>query len=51
MTYVPGTGTRLTVKGNDKLTIPGQPFAKALFTIWLGPNPPNSDLKKGLLGQ
>jgi hypothetical protein len=51
MTYVPGTGTQLNVKGNDKLTIPGHPFAKALFGIWLGANPPNADLKKGLLGK
>ena len=50
VTYVPGTGTVLNVKGKDKLTIPGFPFAKALFGIWLGDNPPSSSLKKGLLG-
>jgi hypothetical protein len=50
MTYVPGTGTLLNVKGKDKLTIPGFPFAKALFGIWLGANPPSNDLNKGLLG-
>jgi hypothetical protein len=51
ITYVPGTGTTLTVKGKDKLTIPGTPFARALFGIWLGANPPSASLKKGLLGQ
>ena len=51
MTYVPGTGTTLNVKGKDKLTIPGAPFAKALFGIWLGANPPSSGLKDGLLGK
>jgi hypothetical protein len=51
MTYVPNTGTMLNVKGKDKLTIPGAPFAKALFDIWLGANPPSSDLKDGLLGK
>jgi hypothetical protein len=51
MTYVPNTGTVLTVKGKDKLTIPGFPFAKALFGIWLGANPPSASLKDGLLGK
>jgi hypothetical protein len=50
VTYVPGTGTTLTVRGKDKLTLPGLPFAQAVFSIWLGPKPPTSDLKKGMLG-
>jgi hypothetical protein len=50
VTYLPGTGTVLNVKGKDKLTIPGMEFAKALFGIWLGPKPPSAELKKGLLG-
>jgi hypothetical protein len=51
VTYVPGTGTVLNVKGKDKLTIAGFPFAKALFGIWLGANPPSSSLKDGMLGK
>ncbi len=51
ITYVPGTGTQLTVKGQDKLVIPGFPFARALFGIWLGDNPPSGSLKNGLLGK
>jgi hypothetical protein len=50
-TYVPGTGTTLTVRGKDKLTIAGLPFAQALFSVWLGPKPPTSDLKSGMLGK
>ena len=50
-TYVPGTGTNLTINGKDKLTIAGQPFAEALLSVWLGPKPPTSDVKKGMLGQ
>ncbi len=50
-TYVPGTGTTLAVNGRDKLTIPGAAFGPVLFSVWLGPKPPNADLKKGLLGQ
>ena len=50
-TFVPGTGTNLTINGKDKLTIAGQPFAQALLSVWLGPKPPTADLKKGMLGQ
>jgi hypothetical protein len=50
-TYVPGTGTTLTVHGKDKLTIPGLPFAQAVFSVWFGPKPPTSDLKNGMLGK
>lgn len=32
-------------------TIDGADFAQALFSIWLGPEPPDQDLKKGLLGK
>lgn len=49
-TYVPGTGTEVAVKGKVKGTIPGRPFADALFAVWLGPKPPTADLKKGMLG-
>ncbi len=50
VTYVPNTGTTLSIRGKDKLTIPGLPFAQAVFSVWLGPKPPTSDLKKGMLG-
>lgn len=51
VTYVPGTGTTLAIRGKDKLTIAGLPFAQAVFSVWLGPKPPTSDLKNGLLGK
>ena len=50
-TYVPGTGTTLTINGKDKLTIAGPAFGPVLFSVWLGPKPPNANLKKGILGQ
>jgi hypothetical protein len=50
-TYVPGTGTTLAINGKDKLTLAGPALAPVLFSVWLGPKPPNADLKKGLLGQ
>ena len=49
-TYMPGTGTTLAINGNDKLTIAGQPFQQALLSVWLGPKPPNANLKSGMLG-
>jgi hypothetical protein len=50
-TYVPGTGTTLTIRGKDKLTVPGLPFAQAVFSVWFGPKPPTGDLKNGMLGK
>jgi hypothetical protein len=51
VTYVPGTGTTLAIRGKDKVTIPGLPFAQAVFSVWFGPKPPTSDLKNGMLGK
>jgi len=50
-TYVPGTGTTLVINSKEKLTIAGPAFGQMLFSVWLGPKPPNADLKKGILGQ
>ncbi|HZD48327.1 MAG TPA: chalcone isomerase family protein [Silvibacterium sp.] len=50
-TYIPGTGTIFVLNGGEKLTVPGLAFAQLLFSVWLGPKPPNPELKKGLLGQ
>ena len=49
--YLPGEGTRVDVKGTTKGTIPGKPFADALFKAWIGPKPgPGKGFKKNLLG-
>lgn len=50
-TYVPGAGTTMSINGQDKLTIANSAFAPVVFSLWLGPKPPNTDLKKGLLAQ
>jgi hypothetical protein len=50
-TYIPATGTSLAIAGKDMLTIAGPNFADMLFSVWLGPKPPNANLKKGILGQ
>lgn len=49
ITYAPGTGTVLAGPG-DRRVIPGKDFADALFSVWLGREPVDSDLKAGLLG-
>jgi Chalcone isomerase-like len=49
-TRQPGTGVQVEVNGIVKGTIPGDDFARALVSIWLGPEPPNPELKSGLLG-
>src|SRR5438128_7294625 len=50
LTYVPGKGTIVSAKNVEKGVIEGKDFADALFAVWLGPNPVQADLKKGLLG-
>ncbi len=50
-TYGPGTGSTLAINGKDKVTIAGPAFGQVLFSVWLGPKPPNADMKKGMLGQ
>lgn len=49
--YVPGTGTTVTVKGQNKGTIDGADFMRALWGVYLGASPPTAKLKSGLLGQ
>jgi len=48
--YKPDAGIRVAVGDAAKGTIAGDDFARALFSIWLGPRPPNEELKAGLLG-
>ena len=48
--HKPGVGIQVEVKGTVQGTIPGDDFATAFLSIWLGPHPPNAGLKSGLLG-
>ncbi len=50
LTYVPGKGTIVTAKGEQKGIVDGKDFADALFAVWLGDDPVQTDLKKALLG-
>ena len=50
-TYLPGSGTRVSVKGVEKGTIESKAFADDLFKVWIGPRPgPGEGIKKQLLG-
>jgi hypothetical protein len=52
MTYVPGTGTMVTVNGHNKGTLPGKAVNDAILSTWIGPDPgPGKDFKKAVLGQ
>jgi hypothetical protein len=48
--YLPGSGTQVSVNGKAFGTIAGAEFNRALLEIWIGNNPVQDDLKKGLLG-
>jgi long-chain acyl-CoA synthetase len=47
---LPETGIQVSVNGVPKGTITGDDFSRAFISIWLGAEPPNSELKSGLLG-
>ncbi len=48
--YLPGIGTRITINGVARSTIPGEDFHRALMRIWLGDRPVDGRLKRTLLG-
>jgi len=50
MDYLPGIGTRITINGVARATIPGEDFNRALLRIWLGDRPVDGRLKRMLLG-
>jgi Chalcone isomerase-like len=48
--YIPGTGTRITINGEAKLTIPGEDFFRAMLRIWIGAKPVDGRLRDAMLG-
>lgn len=48
--FFPGTGTRITVNGEEKLTIPGDDFFRALLRVWIGRKPVDGRLRDAMLG-
>jgi beta-lactam-binding protein with PASTA domain len=50
--WVPGTGTVSSLNGKQiGETMPDIAFFNAVLRIWLGDNPVQGDLKRGLLGE
>lgn len=43
-------GVQVWVNAVSKGTIAGDDFSRAFLSIWLGPSPPNPEVKAGLLG-
>ena len=48
--YIPGTGTRVTINGENSGVIAGKDFNNALLDIWLGEEPASNGLKEDMLG-
>ncbi len=48
--YSPGKGTRIEGGKAMNYTAEGKDFADAIFAAWLGKNPADEGLKKGMLG-
>jgi hypothetical protein len=49
LTYIPGYGTRLSLNGESLIVIAGEDFAKAVFSIWVGPSPIDEWFRSGVL--
>jgi hypothetical protein len=48
--YLPGTGTRVTVNGEEKITIKGEEFFQAMLRIWIGKKPVDGRLRDAMVG-
>lgn len=48
--YVPGVGTRVTIRGEEKGVIEGDDFYRAVLSVWIGGKPATDDIKVGVLG-
>ena len=50
-TWRPGVGLEVARDGEVRGTVPGDDFARTLFTVWFGPEPGDENLKRGMLGK
>lgn len=48
--YVPGKGTIVKIKGEQKGVVEGEDFYSALLDVWLGDEPADDELKEAMLG-
>ena len=49
--YVPDVGTRVVVNGQERITIPGDDFFRAMLHIWIGNKPVDGRLRDAMLGK
>jgi hypothetical protein len=49
--YMPDVGTRVTVDGQERITIPGEDFFRAMLHIWIGDKPVDGRLRDAMLGK
>lgn len=49
LTYLPGRGLTLALNDRELGTIPGEQFARAVFSMWLGPDPLDRSFRDELL--
>lgn len=50
LTYLPGVGTEFAHNGKLTGVIAGEPFGRALFSVWIGEKPFDQNLKRKVLG-
>ncbi|MEQ1773727.1 MAG: chalcone isomerase family protein [Burkholderiales bacterium] len=48
--YSPGSGTRISINGEEKLIIKGEDFFQAMLRIWIGKKPVDGGLRRLMLG-
>jgi hypothetical protein len=48
--YIPGSGTRISINGEEKLVIKGEDFFQAMLRIWIGKKPVDGGLRRLMLG-
>lgn len=49
--YLPDVGTRVIVEGQERITIPGEDFFRAMLHIWIGNKPVDGRLRDAMLGK
>ena len=49
ITYLPGRGTAIKAGAGEEITLPGKDFSDALFSVWLGRQPVDDELKEEML--
>src|SRR5690242_5494151 len=50
-TWRPGAGVDVALNDKPRGSVPGDDFARTLFTVWFGPKPGDENLKRGMLGK